>query len=262
MNLTTLQMQYIKVDTLKDADRLQALKGLYKLVEATKRHDNVKSYYNIFDNYRTESDSQYIYLFYDGVVKTTFTKWSQKTFLNRLEQDIYYIEYIQLQNQLKELYHIKLKNKWINAEQYNIIIKTFKAMNLSLLNHLRVKKDKITSKIFAMFEDNTEIVAIKDKGQINYIMDQINIKSRLDVLKERNTIDLKEISAAVEEIKQMQLIKVYKLIGVDKADGYKTEFICNDRIDNNIETVKEYYNKNVIPECIGYKNNEVDYYIA
>ena len=131
MNLTELQINYILVDVLKGENRKgNLLKIFQELENENLKHDNINKYILECGEYKAVSTKKYIELYQGGCIKETFYKWNYKTLYNRVIADLYYIEYIDLQEQFKTLYNTHIINNWINEEQHETIIKAAKLLNL------------------------------------------------------------------------------------------------------------------------------------
>ena len=246
MNLTELQINYILVDALKGKNRRgNLLKIFQELENENLKHDNINKYILECGEYKAISTKKYIELYQGGCIKETFYKWNYKTFYNKVAADLYYIEYIELQEQFKTLYNTHIINNWINAEQHETIIKAAKLLNLRCV-YGSVKKDKATGKIYAIFESNYKY-KFKYNNKITYCMDLIKIMDKREVLK--NKIDLEEVKKLIAAIKEMQFIKLNYFISIDKKDKSELKYLCTDRITANKETLKDYYNKNVFNKC-------------
>ena len=246
MNLTELQINYILVDALKGENRKgNLLKIFQELENENLKHDNINKYILEYGEYKAISTKKYIELYQGGCIKETFYKWNYKAFYNRVAADLYYIEYIELQEQFKTLYNTHIINNWINAEQHETIIKAAKLLNLRCVCR-RIKQDKATSKIYALFVSNYNY-KIKYNNKITYRMDLIKIMDKREVLK--NKIDLEEVKKLLAAIKEMEFIKLNYFISIDKKDKSELKYLCTDRITADKETLKDYYNKNVFNKC-------------
>ena len=246
MNLTELQINYILVDTLKGESRKENLIRIFQELENKNlKHDNINKYILVHGEYKAVSTKKYIELYQSGYIKETFYKWNYKTLYNRVAADLYYIEYIELQEQFKTLYNTHIINNWINAEQHETIIKAAKLLNLRCV-YGTLKKDKATSKIYALFISNYKY-KFKYNNKITYCMDTIRVMGKKEVLK--NKIDLEEVKKLLAAIKEMEFIKLNYFISIDKKDKSELKYLCTDRITADKEELKEYYNKNVFNKC-------------
>ena len=246
MNLTELQINYILVDTLKSENRKDNLINIFhELENKNLKHDNINKYILECGEYKAVSTKKYIELYQSGYIKETFYKWNYKTLYNRVIADLYYIEYIELQEQFKTLYNTHIINNWINAEQHEIIIKVAKLLNLRSIYRM-IKQDKATSKIYALFVSNYNY-KIKYNNKITYNMDSIRVMDKREVLKDK--IDLEEVKKLIAAIKEMQFIKLNYFISIDKKDKSELKYLCTDRITADKEALKDYYNKNVFNKC-------------
>ena len=246
MNLTELQINYILVDTLKGENRKGDLTRIFQELENENlKHDNINKYSLVYGEYKVISNKKYIELYQNGCIKETFYKWNYKTFYNKVAADLYYIEYIELQEQFKTLYNTHIINNWINAEQHEIIIKVAKLLNLRCVCRM-IKQDKATSKIYSLFISNYNY-KIKYNNKITYNMDSIRVMDKREVLKDK--IDLEEVKKLIAAIKEMQFIKLNYFISIDKKDKSELKYLCTDRITADKEALKDYYNKNVFNKC-------------
>lgn len=258
-NLTMIQMEYIKLDTLKEEKRIQYLKQLLTVLKTKKyTHDNKITYrYNISKDYTIKSTINTIELYYSNYVETTFTKWKYQQLLDRIENDIYYIEYKHIENKIKELYHNKICSNWITLNQVNSLLYLLDKFHLNTSGNWKKVKDKETNIIYVGY-NKSEYIGIKKGNKINYYMNYSKVIDKRELLK--NKIDLKEIENKLNTLNQDQFIPFRFLNCKHKLDDNKSYKInlC-DRIDNNIDTIKDYFYKNTYNNLIN--NNEYHYSI-
>lgn len=248
-NLTLLQIKYHVIDITRDSNRIKDLKELKDILsKKTYKHDNKYSYKTEFkkgnEEYKIVSTTTNINLYYNNFINTNYTKWKYTQLENRINNDIYILEYTNLQNEFKEFYYTKVTGKWINNDQYKMLLQLSNELNLRPMWGNRVKQDKITNEFYMHIEEENKM-CLKENGKLYYHMFERQALTYIETIK--NKIDIKKMQELLKQFKQESFITPYYMQGVDNTTKKENRLLITNRISDNIEDVKEYFYNNIYP---------------
>lgn len=240
-SLTALQMKFLAYNLNKN--NIEDYQEILEELEKFHSHENI-DYIIRLDKYTVESENNRILIkeANSDYIIYSYKKWSKKSLINKIELKIKKIKYNNLRNALAELYYNKIRNKWINNDQLQIIRQAFNLANISLNNLSSIKVYNNTT--YGIIEDSGDIIGYINTDKANgYRIQDKNIDlKKLD--KNKYNIDFELLEKLINNIKNMEFIESYYIESGEK------KILITECISKNFEEVKEYFYNKIYPELI------------
>lgn len=242
-SLTVLQMKYLaySLDKCSIEDYQKLLKELSKF----HTHDNKTNYIIRLDKYIIESENNSIIVKAANpeYIINSYRKWSKKSLISKIESEVKKIKYNNYRNILAELYYNKIRNKWLNDEQLQIINKAFNLANISLNNLSSIKVYNNTA--YGIIEDSEDVIGyINTDKTISYRIQDKNIDLK-ELDKNKYNIDFELLKKLINDIKCMEFIESHYI----ESEG-KQIILITECISKSFEEVKSYFYNKIYPELI------------